>query len=287
MKTYPHLFTKLFCQPLILRDCERQTFERHLLSRMGNNSTVIMGAEIPKPKAQSVDDMAERQSRIYWRAAGSDVAVVHIDGVIDKRISEMEMECYGGVDLLDVDAVLGQIAADKTITRLVLDINSPGGSVVGVQETYDRIAKIAQTKEVHAYINCMACSGGYYLAGAADHIAAASSAIVGSIGVYIAILDASKAAQMQGLNMQMIKAGEQKDTGSQWRPLTDAEKARLQAEVDAIHAQFKAAVTANREIDPAAMEGQWMNAEQGATLGLVDELTGETLDEYVSRLLLT
>lgn len=281
MKTYPHLFAKLFCQPLMLRSIERQTFERHLLNRMGGDSTVIVNSA---PQALDRSQMPARQQRVFEQVGS--VAVVRIDGVIDKRISDFDMECYGGVDLADIDGALAKVAADPGITRLVLDINSPGGSVVGVQETYARIAEIAQTKEVHAYVNCLACSAGYYLAGAADIISAAPSAIVGSIGVYIAILDASKAAEMDGLNMQMIKAGDKKDTGSPWRPLTDDEKARLQADVDDIHKRFKAAVTTNREIDPSAMEGQWMTAEQGAALGLVDNLTGATLDEYVSALLL-
>jgi len=104
--------------------------------------------------------------------------------------------------------------------------------------------------------------------------------------VYIAILDASKWAEMEGISMQMIKAGKWKDMGSPWRALADDEKARLQKSVNAMHAQFRAAVRTNRDVEDDAMEGQWMDAKEAETLGLVDELTGATLDEYVSALLL-
>jgi protease-4 len=287
MKTYPHLFNKLFCQALMLREMERRTFEQHLLQHMGMSGSaapVVIMTEPAKPQALDRSQMSWRQRRVFEQFG--DVAVIHIDGVIDKRVSSFDLDCYGGVDLADVDAALSMVAADRGISRVVLDINSPGGSVVGVHETYTRISALAQEKEVHAYVNCLCCSAGYYIASAADVIAAAPSAIVGSIGVYIAMLDASRWAEIEGLSMQMIKAGKWKDMGSPWRPLTDEEKAKLQKSVDDMHTQFKAAVTANRDISPEAMEGQWMSAEEALGYGIVDDTTGATLDEYVTALLL-
>lgn len=284
MKTYPHLFAKLFRSPLMLRDIEREVFEQHLLTRMTGGQAAEFLARPETPKAADTGRMSWRTARIFEQFG--DVAVIHIDGVIDKRISEMDMSCYGGCDLADVDTALSICASDPGINRIVLDIHSPGGSVVGVHETWQRIKAMQETdKEVHAYINALACSAGYYLASAADQISAAPSAIVGSIGVYLAVLDASKWMELEGLNLQMIKAGKWKDTGSQHRPLSEEETAKLQAEVDAMHAQFKAAVTENRAIAPEAMEGQWMTAQQGHAQGLVDELTLATLDEFVAELL--
>lgn len=311
MKTYPHLFAKLFRSPLMLRDIEREVFEQQLLTRMfgqewkpgigWQDRTSLesiqpgMRAELGEPGKPKEDWIAfekdvmaykarMRLEKIYQRFG--DVAVVKIDGVIDKRISEMEMSCYGGVDLADVDTILSMCASDPGIQRIVLDIHSPGGSVVGVHETWQRIKAMQETdKEVHAYVNALACSAGYYLGSAADQISAAPSAIVGSIGVYLAVLDASKWMELEGLNLQMIKAGKWKDTGSQHRPLSEEETEKLQAEVDAMHAQFKAAVTENRDIAPEAMEGQWMTAKDGHEHGLVDELTLATLDEFVAELL--
>ena len=288
MKTYPQLFAKLFCSPLMLRSIERMAFEQHLLQHMGMTGAptpmIINGESFPpEPKAMGENEARHRQARTL--EVVRNVAVIHVDGVIDKRIGMMEMECYGGCDLNDVDNALARVASDPNITKVVLDINSPGGSVVGVQETFQRIRSLSETKEVHAFVNCLACSAGYYLASAADVIVAAPSAIVGSIGVYIAILDASRWAEIEGLSMQMIKAGKWKDTGSPWRALTDEEKAKLQASVEKTHADFKAAVRTNRDVEDDTMEGQWMTGEEGATLGLVDELTGATLDEYVGMLL--
>jgi protease-4 len=165
-------------------------------------------------------------------------------------------------------------------------IDSPGGSVIGVPDTAARIAALRATKEVHAFIPAMACSAGYYIASQADIITAAQSAIVGSIGVYCAILDASEYYAEEGVKMQFIKAGQFKTMGTEWRPLQPEETALLQAGVDANYAQFKAACTELRDIADTTMQGQWFDAAQGAELNLVDQISGATLDEYVSELLL-
>ncbi len=285
MKSYPHLFAKLFASPLILHAPVRTSFESQLLSRMLGEAAP-MAVHISKPRADDgCEDPQGRTARVYQRY--SNVAVITIDGVIDKRISSFEMECYGGCDLSDVDAALAQAANDPRVDTVVLDINSPGGSVIGVPDTAARIASLRATKEVHAYINVMACSAGYYLASQADVITASPSAIVGSIGVYCAILDASEYYAKMGAKMQFIKAGEFKTMGTEWRPLTTDETKILQDGVNTNYAQFKTACTALRPIEDSSMQGQWFTAEEGQTLKLVDQLTGATLNEYVSMLLLS
>jgi signal peptide peptidase SppA len=310
MKTYAHLFAKLFASPLMLHSPVRQSFENNLLARMRGDvahqaipvaqaardsaSPIITRADVGEPGRPMEDWL--RQSRdiqatkklmrlenVYQRYGN--VAVVKIHGVIDKVISQFEMDCYGGCDLQDVDNALAQAANDPRITHVVLDLHSPGGSVVGVKETAARIAALRATKEVHAYVAGMACSAGYYLASQADVISAGESAIVGSIGVYIAVLDASRWYAEEGLSVQVLKAGEMKTMGAQWRALTEQEREYLQGSVDGCYADFKAAVTALRNVDDATMQGQWMDASDGYRLKLVDNLTIDTLDEYVAALI--
>lgn len=308
MKTYPHLFTKLFGSPLMLHPPVRMAFERVLLSRMSGDDSTIPAAALatsqstPFPKSSvgepgqpwedSIDWDRRRRAtmevlrvdRVYRRFGN--VAVIQIHGVIDKVISQFEMDCYGGCDLADIDQALSLAAGDPRVDTVVLDIDSPGGSVIGVQDTATRIAALREIKEVHAFIPAMACSAGYYLASQADVIASASSAIIGSIGVYCAILDASEYYAEMGAKMQFIKAGQYKTMGTEWRPLTDEERAILQEGVDRNYAAFKTAVTALRDVDDTTMQGQWWPGNEAQALGLVDELTGATLDEYVSALLL-
>jgi protease-4 len=141
----------------------------------------------------------------------------------------------------------------------------------------------------------MACSAAYYIASQADHIAAAPSAVLGSIGVYMALVDATRAAEMEGYKVELITAGKYKAMGSPFKPLSDEERAMFQAEVDAIYAEFKAAVRDGRRaptergghqtVADSAMQGQAFNGRAALENRLVDSLTNQNLDEYVTALL--
>lgn len=303
MKIYPRLFSKLFCQPVMITEPVRYALEAALLGRMGLSHRGRAPAQLHEdnPDLDGTDDETTsapppgdwRVARIY-QTFGS-VAVVELAGVIDKHISDFEMECYGGCDVSDFDRALSQAAADPAIEKIVLTINSPGGSVTGVPESAARVAALTAQKEVHAFVDSMACSAAYYIASQADHIAAAPSAVLGSIGVYMTLVDATRAAEMEGYKIELITAGKFKAMGSPFKPLTDEERAMLQASVIELHTDFKAAVKTGRRaatergghqtVADSAMEGQWFDGKKALGARLVDELTGRSLDEYVAALL--
>jgi protease-4 len=265
----------------MLHPAARMSFENVIMDRMQGH--VSPRAILPPLEDDEDPRASDRVRRIYSQYGN--VAIVTIDGAIDKRVASMDMECYGGVDLCDVDEALA-MARNGSADKIVIDINSPGGSVVGVAETHARILALCEEKEVHCYINAQACSAGYYLASACDHIAAAPSACVGSIGVYLALIDQSRRLEAHGIKVNVMQGGQWKTVGADYKPLADDERAMLQSKVDKLYADFKAAVNLRRpQVADSTMQGQWMEASEGLELGLVDELTAETLDEYVSRLL--
>jgi protease-4 len=305
MKVFPHLFSKLFCQPTMLTAPVRYGLERGLLDHMGMVHTgPAPRADLGDPGKIDADwiqfskdyeaySKAMRIERIYQRYGN--VAVISLTGVIDKHISQFEMDCYGGCDVADFDTALNAAEADPKVERVVLNINSPGGSVIGIAESAARVARLSETKEVHAFVDAMACSAAYYIASQADIIAAAGSAIVGSIGVYMSLIDATRQAEMEGYKVELITAGKYKAMGSPFKPLTTEERAILQASVDDSHTDFKAAVRGGRRrateagghqsVSDSVMEGQWFDGKAALEARLVDELTGANLDEYVAALL--
>ncbi len=190
--------------------------------------------------------------------------------------------------LADVDDALSICANDAGITKVLLSMNTPGGSVTGTPETAARVAALRELKEIHAFIDVQCCSAGYYIASQAHHIAAAPSACIGSIGVYMAILDATRAIEMEGYKVQMIKSGRYKGMGAPWNPLSKEETAMLQRQCDVVFEAFQEACTALRpQIKDETMQGQWFDGIEAEDRWPVDELTNENLDEYVSRLLLS
>ena len=119
--------------------------------------------------------------------------------------------------------------------------------------------------------------------------------MLGSIGVYVALLDESRSLEMNGYKVELIKAGKYKAMGASFQPLTGEERTMLQQTVDSIHADFKAAVKSGRRdktqagghqtVSDSAMEGQTFRGAEALTQRLCDELTAATLDEYVTALL--
>jgi signal peptide peptidase SppA len=286
MKTYPHFFHRLFCSPLMLLESFRIALETELLARMG----VEHATPAAFPERVEARD-SERRPEDPWVGdiydRFGDIAIVSLKGPIDKHLSSFEKACFGGCDLADVDKALSLAANDPDVERIVLNVNSPGGSVVGVPETADRVSQIKTSKEVHAFVDSMACSAGYYIASQADKLTMAPSAMVGSIGVYMALADRTRELEMKGYRVELIKAGKFKAMGASFKALTDEEREMLQQNVNVLHAEFRAAVRAGRgEVEDAVMEGQWFTGKDALKHNLCDVVTGENLDEYVARLLL-
>ena len=161
---------------------------------------------------------------------GQKVAVIDIRGIITRS-----------------DATIKLIHAyrdDPSIKALVVRIDSPGGSVAPVQEIYSELEKIE--KPIVASMGGSAASGGYYIACAADTIVANPGTLTGSIGVIMQFTRMKGLYDKVGLEHQVIKSGEFKDTGSPFRTLTEQERAVLQATVDDVHNQFVDTIFAAR-----------------------------------------
>lgn len=198
------------------------------------------------------------------------VAVFAVSGVIGRKFSGLLNS--SGVTSVDVLSRMIRAAADDDrVTGILLDIDSPGGTVTGVPEAAGVVAYAATKKPVVAFSDGMMCSAAYWLAVPADAIFAAPSADVGSIGVYSAVLDQSRAFEIAGLKTELFKTGKYKGMGVPGTPLTDDQRAWLQADVDKVFQWFRGAVTSNRGAVPdEAMQGQTMFAYEAKENGLID-----------------
>ena len=211
-----------------------------------------------------------------------EVAVVPVHGVIGKGVSALE-KSSGVTDVRDVEKMLSFCRQEQGISAVVLDINSPGGTVAGVPELADSIMALTADKPVFAHVDEMACSAAYWLASQCKMIAMDQSAIVGSIGVYLPIADQSERYRQQGVKMEIIKGGKFKGMGIPGTSLTDEQREQLQSRVDYIYGQFKAAVRRGRgkEVSDEDMQGQDFFGEQAKEAGLVDAIM--SLDETVEE----
>ena len=116
MRSYPHFLSALFASPLMLHAPARQGLETYLLARVASEH----GHEPQAAPARSeADSKARRVNRIYEKHGR--LGIVRIYGAIDKALSEMEMECWGGCDLADIDRALASAASDTGIDTVLAD----------------------------------------------------------------------------------------------------------------------------------------------------------------------
>ncbi len=178
------------------------------------------------------------------------------------------------------DALLAPVI-ERAFTRskpaaVALIVNSPGGSAAQSSLIAARIRRLAEKTgvPVHAFVEDVAASGGYWLACAADHIWVDRSSIVGSIGVIFAGFGFPEAMSRLGVERRVITAGKSKSLADPFLPERPEDVARLKALQAPIHAAFIDHVKARR--GTRLKEGAdlfnadiWVGQE-AADLGLVD-----------------
>jgi signal peptide peptidase SppA len=141
-----------------------------------------------------------------------------------------------------------ELARMSGVRSIVLDVDSPGGSVLGIERAAQAVAEVASEMRVVAVANEMMASGGYYLSAPATEILTVESSIIGSVGVYTTRIDRVEEAEMAGWKVYIIRAGEHKAEGHPFLPFSDGERERLQREVDYYYNMFVTAVANGRGV---------------------------------------
>lgn len=216
------------------------------------------------------------------------LATVRIHGTMQRQVSPRQkaIAAICGVRLCSMEetaSALLQVAADPAVHTILLDIDSPGGTVNGTPELAQVVCTIAKDKHIYAFTAGQCCSAAYWVASQADVIYAAPSATVDSIGVILPVVDSSALYDRCGLKMEVFSAGKYKSTGMDGTSLTEEQRDRLTQQVNATWARFKQAVTRRRSIDEADMEGQSFYGTDARDKKIVDACSS-SFDELHRKL---
>ena len=214
------------------------------------------------------------------------VAIIPIRGVLANRMSGME-DSSGGASAEQIGAMVDQVAADPNIGTILYDIDSSGGTVPGISELAAKMFALRGQKKQIAQVNDRAASAAYWLASQCDEIVSIPSGTAGSIGVFSAHQDLSKALEQEGINVTLISAGKHKLEGSPFAPLTDEAKAVMQARVDDAYAQFVKDVARGRGVSQMSVRdgyghGRALGAKDALKAGMIDSIG--TMDTTLARL---
>ncbi|CAD6169340.1 serine peptidase [Escherichia coli] len=235
------------------------------------------------------DDDEDEAFRRPARESGYDIlegiAVIPVHGTLVQKLGTLRpysgMTGYDGIRRNFLTAL-----NDPDVKGICLDIDSPGGEVAGCFDLVDTIFACRGQKPVHAILSESAYSAAYAIASAADRILVPRTGGVGSVGVIYVHCDMSRQMKDEGLNVTIITCGSRKAETSPLRPLSEAARSALQADIDATGTLFIETVARNRGISAdavRALEARTLRADEGGQAGLADDVMSP--DEAFSLLL--
>lgn len=235
----------------------------------GNNSTAL--ADIPMNK--------------------DFIAVVPVEGTI--QASDSSSGLYGTTMGYNHNLLMEYV--DRLINNpnnkgMILRMNTPGGTVYEADELYLKIKEYKEKTErpIWVYMESSCCSGGVYIAAAADEQYANRITTTGSIGVIISNYDMSGLYEKLGIKEENIVSAKNKDMGSSGKSMTSEQRAIYQAFVDEYYERFVEIVAEGRGMTvdevKALADGRIYTATQALDNGLIDGIkTAEEFDDYVKE----
>ncbi len=186
-----------------------------------------------------------------------------------------------------ITAIFRNLVEQSNVKTIVLDIDSPGGTVLGVDELSSEIFKARKKKRVVAISNFQAVSAAYWIASSAEEIIASPSSETGGIGVYVVHEDNSKALENEGVKITLVSEGRYKTEGNPFESLSDEARASIQLRVREYYGMFTRRVALGRGVSSIDVrygfgEGRALGANTALQKRLVDGIG--TLDTVVKSI---
>lgn len=231
-------------------------------------------------------DFEAAKKTTKFRVESGNIAVLPLYGVVSQRVSMMS-DFSGGTSTDIFGARFDSLVNDDSISAIVIDVDSPGGNVFGVQELADKMFAARGKKPVIAVVNSLMASAAYWIGSAADEIVMTPGGEVGSIGVMTLHTDQTAAAEQAGVKNTIIRAGKYKVESNPYEPLGDDAKDYIQSQVDARYADFIATVARNRgksddKVEKTFGQGRLMDAKHALSVGMIDKIG--TLEQVLTDL---
>ena len=179
----------------------------------------------------------------------------------------------------DRDRALDKLADDGNAKALVVYINSPGGTVVGGEDLFHNIRKIAGRKPVVALMGSTATSAGYMTALAADHIIAREGTVTGSIGVLMQSADMTGLLDKLGIKPENVKSHPLKAQPNPLEPFSEEAREAARNVVMDLFNMFVDMVVDRRKMNHDQVmkmaDGRVFTGRQAKENGLIDAIGGE------------
>lgn len=279
MIDHPLVGNRLINVPLLLREEKCEAVVAALMDKLGLRKLEAIDAT-------SIEAAQMRHASLFERANANDrhrpydlidgVAIIQIHGTLMQRASDFMAWLFdlSGYNL--IEAQIEQAMDDSDVRAILLDVDSPGGEVAGCFDLARKIRSYSKRnggKPIIGAVNEQACSAAYALISACDEIHMPETGTAGSIGVWTALVDLTRAFDQNGVNFTIIRAGDRKARGGPYEKADPATFAKLQDWIEQTRTQFATLVSDHRGMsvdDVLAQEGDWFHGDDTLKLGLVD-----------------
>jgi signal peptide peptidase SppA len=246
---------------------------------------VIQGYSMGKPPEVDAAAFPSNTERKPYQMTTSGIAVISVMGSLTHRAGFLDA-LSGMTSYSRLASQLRKAEKDQDVKAILLDVDSPGGSVSGLFDLAAEIKRIDSVKTVWALSNESMFSAAYAIGASASRIIAPETAMVGSIGVIMMHLDQSKAHAKAGKKYTPIYAGHHKIDGSSHAPLSKQAQGTYQNIVDQNYDIFVRHVASGRtsmsEQDVIDTQAQIYTAKDAMDVGLIDQIASH--DEALNLL---
>lgn len=214
------------------------------------------------------------------------VATISIKGPLTNDGDAIWNEWMGMTGYPEIRDAMISAATDTSVQHIVLDIDSGGGAVSGVDDTAKLIRLVHDNvKPVTAFTDGSMHSAAYWLGSSAGEVYASKAAGMGSIGVIATHMERSEMLKEAGIGVTVVRAGKYKALANGVEKLTEEGKAQIQAGVDAAYKIFVGHVAEMRGksyefADSVMAQGREFYGQAGADAGLVDGI--KSFDQVMS-----
>lgn len=241
-------------------------------------------------ETEAVLDRRRLRRRLsWWRALAVIAAVVAIGALAFSSAEKMGLLEQRQIARVTISGLITedrevlrmfkQLADNKSVSAVILVVNSPGGTTAGGEALFEAIRELSKSKPVVAQFGTLATSAAYIAGLASDHIVARGNTITGSVGVIFQWAEFSGLLEKLGVRMNEVKSGPLKAVPSPFQPMDEAGRAATEEMVAESFKWFVGLVRNRRNIDTKSIPG----LEQGRVFSGRDALAHKLIDQIGSE----
>ena len=209
------------------------------------------------------------------------IGITFFDSIFNKQDNYIAKVSIENIIYTDDDfsILLDDLKNDKNVKAVLVDLNSPGGTIVGSQTIYNKLKSLGENVPIAVSMKEVAASGGYLISLAADRIFCYKGTITGSVGVILQTVNLNNFLEKIGLEPLIVKSGSMKSVPNPFEKVNEEKKKKIISLVDNMAEQFLNLVIQSRNLSKKEIDlisdGSVFTGAQAREINLVDEIGDE------------